>query len=215
MIKVENLPNFCNGKLYKRWTKVSPMYGDGSILASKTNSHGGTTQLLLTEKGAKKELICDDGKIVDITDNKGNKRVYSYKRIDENTIKGQMIASADENGKFPLITGAKWILKNMIPEKLYLQINTKHTQSNIYIPKEGPDGTPVYTGKIDQIQVKEILAKNFDKNIVFSLPKTILFKTTQGETKAIIKENAEENRDIIRHFGIESEVLGKNLRTIV
>ena len=113
MIKVENLPNLCNGKLYKRWTKVSPMYGDGSILASKTNSHGGTTQLLLTEKGAKKELICNDGKIVDITDNKGNKRVYSYKRIDEDTIKGQMIASADENGKFPLIKGAKWILKNM------------------------------------------------------------------------------------------------------
>ena len=215
MIKVENLPNFCNGKLYKKWTKVSPMYGDGSILASKTNSHGGTTQLLLTEKGAKKELIYSDGKIVDITDNKGNKRVYSYKRIDENTIKGQMIASADENGKFPLITGAKWILKNMIPEKLYLQINTNHPQSSIFIPQKSPEGVPIYTGEINKIRVKEILAKNFDKNIVFSLPKTILFKTTQGDTKVIIKENAEENRDIIRHFGIESEVLGKNLRTIV
>ena len=215
MIKVENLPNFCNGKLYKRWTKVSPMYGDGSILASKTNSHGGTTQLLLTEKGAKKELIYNDGKIVDITDNKGNKRVYSYKRIDENTIKGQMIASADENGKFPLITGAKWILKNMIPEKLYLQINTNHPQSSIFIPQKSPEGVPIYTGKINRIRVREILAKNFNNNIRFSLPKTILLKTTQGDTKVIIKENAEENRDIIRHFGIESEVLGKNLRTIV
>ena len=191
------------------------MYGDGSIFASKTNSHGGTTQLLLTEKGTKKELLYDDGKIVDITDNNGFKRVYSYTRIDNDIIKGQMFASAGENDKLPLIIGAKWILKNMIPEKLFLKINTKHPQSRIYIPQEGPDGTPIYTGKIDKIQVQEILAKNFDKNTMFSLPKTILLKTMKGDTKAIEKDYAEKNKDIIRHFGMESDILGENLMTIV
>ncbi|MBO6257372.1 hypothetical protein J6N69_04995 [bacterium] len=214
MIKIENLPNCYNGKVYKRWTKVNSMYGDGSILASKTNSKGETVQLLLTGNGRKKELIFNDGKIADITDSKGIKRVYKYQRLDKDTIKGQMFVSADKTDKFPLLTGAKWILKNMIPEKLFLQINTKHPQSGIYIPKEGPDGTSVYTGNINKLYVKEILAKNFVGSSK-PMPKTILLKTTRGETKALTKENAEDNKTIAQHFDILSDVLGENIMTIV
>lgn len=214
MIKIENLPNYCNGKLYKRWEKVRPMYGDGSILAGKTNSKGASVQLLLTENGRKKELIFRDSKILDITDLNGVKRVYKYERIDSDTIKGQMFVSTDNTDKFPLIVGAKWILKNMIPEKLFLQINTKHPKSEIFIPKEGPDGTPIYTGEIKKLHVKEIMAKNFEGSFN-PIPKTILFKTIKGETKAVEKANANDNKDIAKHFDIISDALGENIMTIV
>lgn len=214
MIKIENLLNCYNGKIYRRWTKVSPMYGDGSILASKTNSKGESIQLLLTENGRKKELIFNDGKIADVTDTKGVKRVYKYQRLDNDTIKGQMFVSTDKTDKFPLITGAKWILKNLIPEKLFLQINPKHPQSEIYIPKEGPDGTSVYTGNVNKLHIKEILAKNFVGNTK-PLPKTILLKTSKGETKAVTKENPEDNKTMAQHFDILSDILGENIMTIV
>ena len=214
MLKIDTLPNYFNGKLYKRWNSVKSMYDDNSVLASKVNSDGSDIQLFLTEKGCKRELFYPAGKMMDILDSYGTKRVYKYQRIDDETIKGQMVAGADKNGRSPLILAAKWILKNMIPEKLVLKINKEHPSSQLYIPKEAPDGTPIYTGKIDKVHVVEVMAKDFDDNVL-SAPKTIVLKTAKGKTESVISGNGDSNIKIAQHFGISSDVLGQNIRTVV
>jgi len=214
MIKVDALPNFFNGKLYSRWERVRSLCGDGSVIASRTNERGESIQLFLTENGTKRELYTNDGKIMDVLDNQGVKRVYQYSRVDDNTVKGQMIASSDKNGRFPLILAAKWILRSMTPEKLIMKINKEHPQSQIFLPKEGPDGTPVYTGASSKLQIEEILAKDFvSENSI--LPKTILLKTTKGEIKSVVSQQGEVNLKVAQHFGLASDVLGQNIRTVV
>lgn len=214
MTKINALPNYYNGKLYKRWDTVRSMYGDGTILASKTSKDGSTTQLFLTENGNKRELFYTDGKVMDVLDDKGAKRVYKYQRIDSETIKGQMVAGADKDGRTPLILAAKWILKNMIPEKLILKINKNHPQSKIYVPQEGPDGMFVYTGNLNKIHVSEIMAKDFDSSFN-PQPQTILLKTINGSTVPVISKSGNGNRIVSQHFGIDSDVLGQNIQTVV
>lgn len=214
MIKADTLPNYFNGKLYKRWESVKAICGDNSILASKTASDGSAVQLFLTGEGRKRELFFSDGKIMDILDATGIKRVYKYRRVDDETIKGQMVAGVDKNGRSPLILAAKWILKNMVPEKLILKINKEHPASEVFIPKEAPDGTPIYTGKINKFKVVEVMAKDFDEG-VSSVPKTILLKTAKGHTEPVISGNGDGNAKIAHHFGISSDVLGQNIRTVV
>ena len=214
MNKIDTLPNFFNGKLYPRWERVRSLCSDGSLIASRTNKQGEAIQLFLSENGNKRELYSSNGKIMDVLDNQGVKRVYQYSRVDDNTVKGQMIASPDKDGRFPLILAAKWILKSMTPEKLVMKINKEHPQSQIFLPKEGPDGTPVYTGTSSKLQIEEILAKDF----VFEnsiLPKTILLKTTKGEIKPVVSKQGEVNLKVAQHFGIESSELGQNLITVV
>lgn len=214
MIKSDTLPNCLNGKLYKRWERVRTITDGATIIASKTDAKGSNIQLLLTENGRKRELFYPDEKIMDVLDSKGTKRVYKYQRVDSETIKGQMIAGEDKDGRAPLILAAKWILKNMTPKKLILKINKNHPQSQIFVPKEGPDGTPIYTGKIDKLHVTEILAKDFDKTAI-PIPKTILLKTVNGSTEPVISKSGNGNIMVAKHFGLESEVLGQNLQTIV
>lgn len=214
MIKINTLPNCFNGKLYKRWERVREMCTGGTILASKTADDGSSLQLFLTEKGQKRELYYPNGKVMDIIDDNGIKRVYKYQRVDKDTIKGQMIAGEDKKGRNPLILGAKWILKNFVPEKLILKINEEHPLSNIFIPKEAPDGTPIYTGSIEKLHVTEILAKDFDDNSV-PIPKTILLRTARGKTESVLSSNGDINLKVAHHFGFESDILGQNIRTIV
>lgn len=214
MTKIDTLPNFFNGKLYSRWERVRSLCGDGSVIASRTSRQGDAIQLFLSENGNKRELYSSNGKIVDVLDNHGVKRVYQYRRVDDNTIKGQMVAGKDKNGRLPLVLAAKWILKNMVPEKLIMKINKEHPQSQIFLPKEGPDGTPVYAGATSKLQVEEILAKDFtsESNII---PKTILLKTAKGETEPVVSQKGEVNFKVAQHFGIESSILGQNLITVV
>lgn len=214
MIKIDTLPNFFNGKLYSRWDRVRSLYCGDSIIASRTNKQGEAIQLFLSESGNKRELYSSHGKIMDVLDNQGVKRVYQYRRVDDSTIKGQMVAGKDKDGRLPLVLAAKWILKNMVPERLIMKINKEHPQSQIFLPKEGPDGTPVYAGATSKLQVEEILAKDFasGSNII---PKTILLKTTKGETEPVVSSKGEVNRKVAQHFGIESNVLGQNLITVV
>ena len=213
-MKIDTLPNYCNGKLYKRWDSVRSLYGDGSIIASKQDKNNETVQLFITEKGNKKELFHHNEKDMEIIDSNGTKRFYNYRRINDNTIKGQMTTSLDINNQAPLVIAAKWITKNIIPEKLFLKINPNHPRAEIYIPDKDIDGNAIYTGKINKFQVVEILAKDFE-NENNPLPKTILLKNAKGLVKPIIAENSEENLPIIKHFGLQSNELGENLRTIV
>ena len=214
MTKIDTLPNFFNGKLYPRWERVRSLCGDGSVIASRTSKQGEAIQLFLTENGNKRELYSNDSKIMDVLDNHGVKRVYQYSRVDDSTIKGQMVAGMDKDGRLPLVLAAKWISKNMVPERLIMKINKEHPQSQIFLPNEGPDGTPVYSGAASKLQVEEILAKDFSSgsNII---PKTILLKTTKGETESVISQKGEVNIKVAQHFGIESGVLGQNLITVV
>ena len=214
MTKIDTLPNFFNGKLYPRWERVRSLCSDGSLIASRTNKQGEAIQLFLSENGNKRELYSSNGKIVDVLDNQGVKRVYQYSRVDDSTIKGQMVAGKDKDGRLPLVLAAKWILKNMVPERLIMKINKQHPQSQIFLPKEGPDGTPVYAGATSKLQVEEILAKDFtsESNII---PKTILLKTTKGETEPVVSKQGEVNLKVAQHFGIESSELGQNLITVV
>lgn len=212
MIKIDTLPKRISFNINKKWNVVST---DSYIIASKKLSDGSTTQLCLTKDGQKRELLFNNEKIMDTVDNKGVKRVYRYLRTDANTIKGQMITTQDKHGEYPLILAAKWVLKNFVPEKLILKINKNHPQANIFIPKKSEDGTPIFDGEINKLNVTEILAKDFE-NWTFPLPKTIILKTSKGFEHRIINESAEDNQQILEHFGINSkELLGQNIRTIV
>lgn len=215
MIKFSACPNFLNGKIYKKWDSVRKLYGDGGvILACKTRNSGGVEQLLLSDNGKKRELLFPDGKFMEIVDSRGVKRFYEYKKTESDTIIGQMFASKDLNGKLPLILAAKWILRNIVLEKLFLKVNSNHPQAKVFIPNQSPDGTPVFNGTVPVYQVAEVLAKNFD-SLNSYLPKTILLKTSKGDIKPIVDKAGEENLKVIQHFGIDSSILGANLRTIV
>lgn len=212
MIKIDTLPNYCNGKLYKRWDSVCSVYGQGSVIARK-NDKKGIVELLLTDNGHKRELFYSDGKIMDTIDSKGIKRTYKYQRTDADTIEGEMIASRNSKGALPFILSAKWILKNMIPEQILVKVNPKHPKSKVSITNID---TKVFlkSGSKNDPQVVEILAKDFD-NSYYPLPKTIIMKNVQGNMKTVASQTGEDNLNIARHFGIESEILGTNFRTIV
>ena len=213
MIKTNALPNCLNGKTYKRWDRIRSL-GQDTIIASRTDANGTNIQLLLADKGRKRELFYPDGKVMDVIDINGSKRVYKYQRIDNETIKGQMIAGQNNDGRNPLILGAKWILKNLFPEKLVLQINKEHPMSHIYIPKESPEGIPVYSKDVERLHVAEILAKDFEKTTQ-NMPRTIVLKTVKGTTEPVISESGKGNVKVVKQFGIDSEVLGENIRTVV
>lgn len=213
MVRIETLPNYCNGKLYKRWSSVFNAYGKGSIIASK-NSNKGTTQLLITEDGNRRELFSPYGKVMETIAPNGIKRVYKYQRTQKDTIDGAMTASKDSKGQNPFILSARWILKNMIPEEIQIKFNSKHPKSKILITNGNSAKISHATEGKNNIQVQEVLAKDFD-NSYYPLPKTIIIKTAKGETKTITGQNREDNMKIAKSLGIESDELGANFRTIV
>lgn len=213
MVKIEALPNYCNGKLYKRWSSVFNAYGKGSIIASKKGNKG-ITQLLITEDGNRRELFTSNGKIMETITPNGIKRVYKYQRKQDGTIKGAMTASKDLKGQNPFILSAKWILKNMIPEEIQIKFNNKHPKSRILIINGNSAKISYDTEGKNNIQLQEILAKDFD-NSYYPLPKTIVIKTTKGETKTITGQTQKDNMKIAQSLGIESEELGAYFRTIV
>lgn len=215
MNKIHTLPNYFNGKLYKKWDSVHSLFGEHGVLASKTDKDHTTVELLLTDKGRKRELIKDDEKIMDTIDINGVKRTYLYKRKD-NTIKGQMRVSLDENGRNPLVIAAKWINTNLIPEKLILKLDKNNKQSKIFIPAQNFEtDEKKYSGLGKVIQVEEVLAKDFEQDVNRLMPKTLIFKTSKGSVVGITAENAEDNIHYIKHFDINSDALGHNIRTIV
>ena len=207
MPPINKLPNYYNGKLYKHWLSVVKLENQDGLVAIKLNK-GKFTQLHITNNGHKKELLYDDNKVMDIIDFKGIKRTYTYKK-ESNIVKGQMFTANDPEKQAPLITAAKWITRNCIPERLFLKINSQHPSSKIFIPDMK------VSEKIGKtIKTKEILAKDFE-NPYEPLPKTIILKNEKGETEAVMSDSSKENMHIIDQLGIKSDVLGWKLRTMV
>ena len=214
MTPIHKLPNYYAGKLYKNWYAVNDLHQQSGVLATKINK-GKYIQLIISDNGNKKELLYQNGKIMDIVDIKGVKRTYMYTRNND-IVKGQMIVAPNDKIKSPLIEAAKWTAKNCMPERLFLKLNPKHPDSEIFVPvkhlsssaKSGFDGA----GKI--IKAKEIFAKDFE-NPYNPLPKTIIIKDAKGKTESIMAKSSKENMQIIEQLGLTSDALGWKLRTMV
>lgn len=131
--KISSLPNYCNGKLYKRWDRVSNIFGENTILACKTGKKGENIVLLIPGDGTR-ELITNNGKIMDITGEDGIRRTYSYQRTG-NGIEGKMVIEKSKDKPLPLITYANWLVRNLLPQKVNLTLNTEHPNSKIFLPE--------------------------------------------------------------------------------
>lgn len=216
MPQINKLPNYYAGKLYRRWDSVKSMFGEGGILASRTDKDGRYIQLLITDNGKKREILYPDEKIMDTLDINGLKRTYTYKKEGANTVKGQMITENTTSHDTPLIVAAKWIAENCMPKRLVLKLNPEHRNAEAFIPAEhlSENATADIFGIGKKIKVSEILVKDFE-NEYNPMPKTVIFKTPKGTTEAITTQTGEENSQIIKQFGIDSDVLGRKLRTMV
>ncbi len=216
MTRINALPNYFNGKLYKKWDSVHSLFGENGILAAKTDKNNTAIELLITDKGQKRELLKDDEKIMDTIDTHGVKRTYHYERSKDNQVKGQMRVALNDDGRNPLVVAAKWVSKNLIPEKLILKLDPNNKLSKVFIPAQSlstPEHEFKGLGKL--IQVEEVLAKDFEPNVNKLMPKTLLLKTNKGSVVGISSEDAEDNISFINHFDINSDVLGHNIRTVV
>jgi hypothetical protein len=208
--------NSYNGRTYNHWRSVLELDRNSGLVATKIKN-GKYTQIFISANGKTKELLHDGDKIMDITDNHGQKRTYLYERDDKNNIiKGQMIVAKDEKLPKPLINAAKWIVRNSIPEKLLLKINNQHPKADIFIPLKhlaNPTKKDIANnGK--KINITEVMAKHFE-NVYSPEPKTIILNNKNNEQELIISQQAKENSDIINQLGIHSDVLGLNLTTFV
>lgn len=204
--RVTNLPNYCNGKIYKRWSNVTSLYEGGGILASKTGRDGKPVELLISENGTKRELYSAAGKVMDIIDASGIKRTFIYHKK-ENEIHGSMILAPAADGVKPLVTFAKWVTEGLIPKHVELDINPKHKASNIFIPHDIVKGTST--------KVVKVRAENFE-DISYPLPKNISFTTESGEVKTVQSAIGSDNIHYANQFSITPDgEPGANLRVFV
>ena len=152
---ISTLPNYCNGKLYKRWDSVISIFGDKAILASKTNKDGQITQLLISDNGKKRELYNQTSKIMDKVCEDGVSRTYTYERKGD-TVLGRMFVLASDKAK-TLITSASWINEGLLPKRVELNINPSHEKSNVQLTSRLGQVT-----KEMQVNLKKIVAEKFD-----------------------------------------------------
>ena len=216
--KVCTLPNYCNGKLYKRWNSVRTLFGNGTIFASKTTKDNKTVQLMISDGGKKRELFTSDCKVTDIIGDNKYKYTYIYRKTNEDEIKGCMYHSAPKSGKdAPLIKAAKWILRNFIPEKLFLKLNTDNPNSRVFVPaKFLKRETSEFFGTGKCVTANEILAKDFyNRYAEGPLPRIIMIRTTDRDVEVIEQISGEDNAKLSEKLGIISKELGNNIRTIV
>lgn len=216
--KVCTLPNYCNGKLYKRWNSVRTLFGNGTIFASKTTKDNKTVQLMISDWGKKRELFTSDCKVTDIIGDNKYKYTYIYRKTNEDEIKGSMFHSAPKFGKdAPLINAAKWILRNFIPEKLFLKLNTDNPNSRVFVPaKFLKRETSEFFGTGKCVTANEILAKDFyNRYAEGPLPRIIMIRTTDRDVEVIEQISGEDNAKLSEKLGIISKELGNNIRTIV
>ena len=207
-----DLPNYCRGKVYKRWDSVISVFSDG-ILATKKRKDGTNVQLLITDKGRRRELYFHDGKVLDETDSDGFiKRTYVYQNRTNYTI-GQMFTSASHALLDPLIKRAKWITRNTIPQKIKLDLNTSHKDANIFVAAQNDrKGRPFIVGRGQTLKIKTVIAKDFE-DVTNPLPKTMIFRTDKNESRKIEATSGEANFMYASHFGITSrDDFGQNIR---
>ena len=207
---INGLGNFCNGKTYSRWTSVIKL-PHGGILATKIQQ-GKYSQLFIAQDGRLRELSYEGGKITDVIDIKNIKKTYTYRKEKDNTIKGQMIAENNPDKQPILITAAKWVTKNLMPERLILKLNPQHRASEIHIPAKFTDKDTQTKDKT--IKATEILAKDFH-NEYFPLPKTIIMKNSKGDMEAVMGKSSNDIMSIIEQLEISSHIIGSRLRTFI
>ncbi len=185
---ISALPNYCNGKLYARWDRVFNIFGEKSLLAIKKTKTGDTVELLISEDG-KRELFTNTYKIMDIAGEDGVRRTYSYQRMPNGDIAGKM--SIDKtNQEKPLITAAKWLVKNFVPQQVDLTLNTNHPKAKMFLPevKFVED-----LKKVHPVTVKTVKASDFSKESVISLPSKLEMTSVDGE---VIVNNSPEAGNI-------------------
>ena len=207
-----NLPNYCRGKVYKRWDTVIPVFSDG-ILATKTRKDGSSVQLLITDNGKIRELHSPKGKILDETDSDGFvKRTYVYENRENYTV-GHMFASAAHILLEPLVKKAVWITKNTIPQRVKLHLNPFHKGANIFIVgQRDKNGRPFILGNGQMMKIHNVTAKDFE-DVTNPLPKTMIFRTDKNESRKIEAPSGEANFMYASHFGITSrDDFGQNIR---
>ena len=192
---IVNLPNFCNGKLYKRWDKVSKVFGGSAILASKTDKNGKNIQLLITDGGKKRQLYNEISEIVDEIDVNGVKRTYSYQRqADGNTVGSMVVQNGLPENKKPFVMFARWISHDLKPLVADLKINPMHPKSHINITERITESKVLKRYKQPVVGAR-IEAFETGSSGVF-LPGKITFETPTGETK-IITGGIEETKPYI------------------
>lgn len=184
--KINQAPNFFNGKLYKRWQSVIPLYGEKSILATKTNKTGEYVELLITNGGKKKELFKENEKIVDIIDDSGVKRTFAYQKDGELTIGSMTVANVPEKIR-PLVMLAKWITKDLKPQKVELKLNPLHPDSFIKIHETDIETS---VNRIYEEHITKAVAENFEDVFGQLQPAKITLTTKDGRIKVIDSENS-------------------------
>lgn len=212
--RITKLPNFCNGKLYKRWNHVTSIYG-GGILASKTSKEGKPIELLISESGKKRELYSSNGKIMDILDNSGIKRTYNYEKKGGEVF-GSMSVSNVPDAIKPLVTFAQWVNDGLMPKVVELNLNPKHKLTRVLVPsKTGVDGFPAILDGKNSVNVVKVKAEDFE-DISYPLPKKITLTTSNGEEKLIEASSGVDNISLANHFGLTPAAEpGENLRVLV
>jgi len=198
--------NECFGKVYKNWDSVNTIFGEASVIASKQDKNGDTIQLLITENGKRRDLFKSNSKILDIIDIDGIKRTYCYEK-DGELVKGQMAVAAPG----PLVRFAKWITKDLVPQKVELTINPEHRHSTVGIVSRNSED--VQKTSILQNIVK-VEAEDFKEIFSMFIPKKLTFTTKQGEVVKLDREPS-ENSHLAYRYNLVIGNPGNNLRVMV
>lgn len=215
MIKnIKSLPNYYNGKLYKRWASVHKAFG-AYVYAYKTLKNGESRMLFISNNGKNKELFSNNGKITDITDSKGVKRTYVHDRISSDTTEGKMIVSCKDAKEEPLLLGAFWRTTNLVPKVLKLIINPNHPKSRVFIPnKNHINDTPYMFGLGRHVNAVEVEASDF-QGFNIPIPGKFLVKTDKGKIEPLIASDVSDIARYASYFRITGEELGNHLTTMV
>lgn len=197
---IEKLPNYCCGKIYKRWDKVSKVYGGSATLASKTDKKGNSVQLLITDGGARRQLINNTSEIIDEIDTNGVKRAYCYERQADGKTAGFMVISKNlPEDKKPFILAAKWISHNLRPIMAELKVNPNHKKSKIIMSEITDENNvvrkyvqPIVSAKIEEFE---------SSSLGVPIPKMITFVTPEGHAK-VVKGEVDETKSYIRQLDL-------------
>ena len=211
---ITNLPNYYNGKVYKRWDNVNDWFGR-DISATKISKNGEKKLLYIKDGGKSKELYSDNGKITDITDKDNIKRTYVHQKLADGSIKGTMYVNSSFSDVEPLIMQAEWITKDLMPQKLKMKINPNHPKSKIFIHSQKmPDGTPYLFGLGRYVKADEVEASDFN-GLDFPLPCKIVIKKSSGDVETIYSENPANNIIYAQNLNITGKEIAKHLQTVV
>lgn len=212
--QVGKLPNFYNGKIYKRWDRVMSVHG-GGLLASRTDKKGETLELLISPDGDRRELFSRTGKILDCIDDSGIQRTYCYEKLGDE-IRGTMVVAPVPEAIKPLVTFAKWVNHGLLPKFVELDLNPKHKAAKVFIPKGNETWrNPVILDNGKAERAVKVKAEDFaDEN--FPLPKKLTFTTEKGEQVVIAKDTGMDNLMLANRLGLTNQgEPGMNMQVMV